>query len=224
MPAKLAALDDTMAQLLGQPEAGEFSDEQLSVIGASMAQATVFVADALQAYDFDRATRTDVFMVDPEYNPYSVGLSPRFFLARGFVDTGQTIEMRLSTQMGDLASGGVVSANDYYVDDVRGTVLIVGYDTYAITEPLWLGRSRYFAQVSYTCGFTTTTDSYGTTYQNVPEWLQTAGRFASKMIFEAGGDCEKDSDTGCAISDKMRALLSTHVRYEPASVKPLSFG
>jgi len=223
MPAKLAALDDTMAQVLGQPEAGEFSDEQLGIIATSLSQATVFIADALQSYDFDRATRTDVFMVDPEYHPYSVGLSPRFLLARGFVDTGQPFEMRLSMQLGDLASAGVVSANDYFIDANRGTVLIVGYDTYAITEPLWLGGSRYFVQIDYTCGFATTADAYGTTYSGVPEWLQAAARYAGKMIFEAGGDCDPESETGCSISEKMRGLISTHVRYEPAAVKPLAW-
>lgn len=172
--------------------------------------------------DFDVATPTDQYYVDIHELPF-VGDFPRFFLSQGFVSTPTaSIALRIASTLGDLAGGTAVNTAYLVLDQTKGTLLVTGTDVTNISVPSPALSDRYFADITYTAGFTSKADAFGSIYENTPGWLTEAAMILSIAIFNTGKACEdKDKNSqGCPCS--IEGLLNRYIRFAPSALKPMS--
>lgn len=110
---------------------------------------------------FDRGTYADDFYFTPQsLLNMSVPYIP-FELSRGFVDSGQTVTIKVAESHKALSSAGVgtLDSTDYVVDYEKGFVKVFNTDV--------LGP---FFRIEYTAGFTLVSGIAS----GVPSWLTTA--------------------------------------------------
>ena len=171
---------------------------------------------------FDVTTPTDQYYVDTDEMPF-VGEFPRFYFQQGFVTTAVTgIAMRIAARLADLAAASNIDTAFFVLDQAKGTLLVSGSDVTSISVPSPALDNRYFADITYTAGFTSASDAFGTIYENTPDWLTEAAMILSIAIFNTGKACE-DKDTnaqGCPCS--IEGLVNRYIRFLPSAIKPMS--
>lgn len=172
--------------------------------------------------EFDTTTLTDQYYVDTDELPF-VGEFPRFFLSQGFVTTAVTgIAMRIASRLSDLAAASSVDTAFFVLDQTKGTLLVSGSDVTSISVPSPALSDRYFADITYTAGFTSKSDAFGTIYENTPDFLTEAAMILSIAIFNTGKACEDDdkNSSGCPCS--IEGLINRYIRFLPSALKPMS--
>lgn len=160
---------------------------------------------------FGRKASTDLFwVVDAQFQP---GLPmTRFRLSQGFVDESVPLMVKTAATIAELATGtdrsGVVR-----LDAERG--LVTDLST-------WYERA--LVQIESTAGFAadgSDPDSYE--LSQVPSWLQEAAKLQALIILETHPVLEEagiKQDTA-RLTKILDELLASHIRYEPAALKPL---
>ena len=187
----------------------------------SIEAATTHLISILRT-EFDTATLTDQYYVDTDELPF-VGEFPRFFMSQGFVTTATSgIAMRIAARLSDLAAAASVDTGFFVLDQRKGTLLVSGSDITSISVPTPALDDRYFADITYTAGFTAVADAFGTIYENTPDFLTESAMILAIAIFNTGKACE-DKDTnaqGCPCS--IEGLINRYIRFLPSALKPMS--
>ena len=220
MATKFVSVED-FALRSGLGDVDGLAEDVQTKARQSIEAATTHLVSILRT-TFDVATPTDQYYVDTDELPF-VGKFPRFFMSQGFVTTATSgIAMRIAARLSDLAAASSVDTAFFVLDQSKGTLLVSGSDVTSISVPSPALSDRYFADITYTAGFTEKSDAHGTIYENTPDWLTEAAMILSIAIFNTGKACE-DKDTnaqGCPCS--IEALVNRYIRFLPSALKPMS--
>jgi len=221
MVAKLVSVED-FAIRAGLGDVENLADEVTAKAQASIEAATLHLISIIRTEFDQNLAITDTYYVDTGEFPF-VGEFPRFYLSQGFVITATAaLSIKNATQLGDLAAATAINNDFVVLDQSKGTVLITGTDQVLSGTLQIVSGDRYFLSVTYDAGFTAVADSFGTIYENTPDWLTEAAQIISKAIFDNGVPCD-DSDKnalGCCIS--IEGLVNRYIRYLPSALKPMS--
>jgi hypothetical protein len=220
MATKFVSVED-FAIRAGLGDVDDLADDVTAKAQASIEAATTHLVSILRT-TFDEQTPTDQYYVDTGELPF-VGEFPRFFLSQGFVTTATSgIAMRIASTLADLAAASNTDAAYFVLDQTKGSLLVSGTDVTSISVPSPALSDRYFADITYTAGFTSKSDAYGTIYENTPDWLTEAAMILAKSIFDTGKACKDDNKNpqGCPCS--IESLVNRYIRFMPSALKPMS--
>ena len=219
MVAKFVSVEDFTVRA-GLGDADSLDESVTTKSKAAIEAATIHLISIIRT-DFDQVSLSNQYYVDIGELPFQ-GEFPKFFLSQGFVTTAvSAMVVRTATQLSEVAAATALDASFFRLDSAKGTLLITGTDRLPITTLAPVSGDLYFAQIEYTAGFTAVADTFGTIYENAPDWLVEAAILLAQAIFATGKPC-KDGDKnaqGCPCS--IEGLVNRYVRFVPSALKPL---
>ena len=138
---------------------------------------TIFLESALSTFFTRDSDRVDTFLVDlksvPPQGPHSF-----LRLRNGFVDTGQTLTVKLASSLANLVTATAkVVDTDYKVQATEGLIILHNCATGDTTLPLSTipVQCLFYAEVTYTSGFNPDGgDDQLFAPVEVPPWLKEA--------------------------------------------------
>jgi hypothetical protein len=220
MPAKFASVED-FAIRAGLGNVDDLAEDVQNKARYALEAATTHLISYIRT-EFDAQSNVDQYYVDHGEFPFNAEF-PKFYLTQGFVTTPvSSLVIRTSDQLPDVASATAIDTNYLRLEANKGTVLITGTDRLPINALSPVTGNRYFVQIEYDAGFTSTADAFGTIYENAPEYLAEAALILGKQLFDNGQPCKDGEATGrngcpCTIEH----LITRYIRFVPSALKPL---
>ncbi len=177
---------------------------------AAMNAATVMLEKAIRT-SFARTTLSDVFWVDSSEKPWLNGFA-EVLTSSGWLDSSQTLEVRIDPNLYSIDSQSAVDASNYMVNFTQGIVKLVPSDKWDVYV-----NDRFYLKLTATSGFETINSFYGQQYKNVPEDLQELAMQLGYSIYSE--DCE---GTDCdRLPAMFQIMLDAVIRFHPHIPQPL---
>jgi hypothetical protein len=193
---KLATVSTLRSRLLGNDNEVTNAALELALLAA-----TPHIETALRT-TVNRDTRKDLFFIDFAQFPQRWDRL-QFLLTKGFVDKGQTFEIKVDIEQDNLDAQDALDTNFFRITaDEHGKLLIFGSDLLRPTffrqqasfthsspfsvQGIGATMNQLYVQVEYTSGFESKNDpdSCGSkVYKNVPEWLEEAALQVAREIY-----------------------------------------
>lgn len=165
---------------------------------------TLFLETAIRTIFTRNADQVDTFLV----NFQSVApQGPHSFLRlkNGFVDTGQTLIVKLASSLANLATATAkVVDTDYKVQAEKGIIILHNCSTGDTTLPLSTVPSQclFYAEVTYTSGFNPDDgDVQLFKPAEVPDWLKEAAIVEAMIIIHTQSPQKRSSESLKLIED-----------------------
>lgn len=193
-------------------------DEINDALSLSIDAATLHL-EALIRTKFTQATYTDKYWIDSEERPFTDQFIT-LYLKNGYVDSGSSVTVRVSSTLEDLATADPIDAAYLHIDYEKGLVMITGTDA---IRTMWSTPNRMFCQITYTAGFTSSNTAYGAvaTAAEVPDWLKEAATLTAVGFFNGDDNCTAEDAKSKGGGLNIFQLSQGHIRFEPSAIKPL---
>lgn len=203
--------------------------ELITSIDSALEVATSQLQAMLRVDSFDQAATYDIFRVEERITQVNATYDPMYEyhwrLANGFVDSGETLTVKVAARIADFAGSDytdITSLSNVQYD--KGTVSYVDGkiegQIISTTGGKLIGN---FVRVDYTSGFTES----GGEYQNVPEWLKQAAILQATIHLDSVQPDLRHTDNKVAkesikyMKKAVFDLIAPHIRYYPRYQDPI---